>query len=225
MTENLIDYLAKFASPDRIQLFDKVLQERTRYLTVVLEDIYHSQNASAVLRTCDCLGIQDVHIIEEQNKFNLNRRVTLGAAKWLNLYHYNAEQNNTRAAIRQLKTAGYRIVATVPQSNSVSLENFDLEKGKTALIFGSEKPGISQTVKEEADEFLTIPMVGFTESLNLSVSAAIILYHLTSKLKGSAIGWQLSPAESSSLKLEWLRGSIKSSDLIEKEYHNRRSGG
>ncbi|MFZ5431732.1 MAG: TrmH family RNA methyltransferase [Bacteroidota bacterium] len=211
-------YLFRFVGEDRLRLFNQVLENRTRYITVVLEDIYQTQNASAVLRTCECFGLQDIHIIENYNPFKVNARVTHGSSKWINLYRYNAEQDNTRDALIKLKMRGYRIVATLPDPEAVPLDEFDLNAGKTALVFGSEKPGISSQVESLADEFVTIPMVGFTESLNISVSAATILYQLTRKLRNSALDWKLSAQERDEIMLKWLRGQIKRCDLIEKRY-------
>ena len=217
--EKLIEYLSGIISPERNRLFKEVIQNRTRYITVALEDIYQPQNASAVLRTCDCFGIQDVHIIENSNTFNINTNVVQGASKWLTIYKYNRKRNNSFEAIQYLKKNGYRIIATTPGSTDSQLESFDLTKGKAALVFGSEKPGISEVIKSHADEFLKIPMFGFTESFNISVSAAIILYDLTLTLRNSGrIKWRLTDTEAKELKLEWLRATIKKSRLLEKEY-------
>ncbi len=219
MENKLLEHLSGYLTPQRDELFNKILDMRTRYITVVLEDIYQSQNASAVIRTCDCFGIQDVHIIENRNEFKVNREIALGASKWLNLHKYNEGQNNSREVIEKLKENGYRIVATTPHTNDQELPDFDLTKGKTALIFGSEHPGVTETIMNEADEFLKIPMYGFTESFNISVSAAIILHHLTLKLRQSEnINWMLSKKEKDELKFEWIRKSIKRSELIEKRF-------
>jgi len=216
--KKLIEYLSEFIVPERMKLFKQILEYRTRYLTVVLEDIFQTQNSSAVLRTCECFGLQDIHIIENQNPFKVNARVTHGAAKWVNLIRYNSSENNTPAAITFLKAQGYRIVATIPDNKAVALDDYDLRKGKTALVFGSEKPGISSQVEMLADEFLTIPMVGFTESLNISVSVATIIYQLTNKLRKSDINWKLTDAEKDEILLKWLRKHIRRCDLIEKRY-------
>ena len=140
--KGLIEYLSSVITEERYVQIQKVLQNRTRYLTVVLEDIYQSQNASAVLRTCDCFGIQDVHIIENKNEYNINPDVVQGASKWLSLSYYNERENNTLDAINKLKADGYRIVATTPHTNDVNLEEFDINSGKIALVFGTELTGI-----------------------------------------------------------------------------------
>lgn len=219
MKKKLINYLSDFVTPERLQLFDNVLNQRTSYITVVLEDIYQSQNASAVLRTCDCFGIQNVHIIENKNTFNIDKEVDMGASKWLNLHKYNQAENNSANALKKLKNEGYRIIATSPHIKNSLLPDFNLQKGKAAIIFGSEMPGISQTITEQADEFLKIPMYGFTESFNISVSAAIVLYQLSQKLKTeSGINWKLSSHEKDNIKLNWLRSSIKRSNLLEERF-------
>ncbi len=219
-----IEYLKQFVTGRRWQLFQRVIQYRTRYLTVVLEDIYQPHNASAVLRTCDIFGIQDVHIIENRNKYRINPDVALGSNKWLNLYKYNAKENNTLEAIETLRKQGYRIVATTPHRDDVELKQFDLGKGKAALFFGSELPGLSDLVLENADEYLKIDMYGFTESFNISVSAAIILHHLINKLHQSDIPWQLSEQEREEILLQWLKKSIKRSDELLKQWENERKG-
>lgn len=220
MDEGLINYLSAVITQKRKDTFEQVLKYRTRYFTVVLEDIYQPHNASAVLRSCDCFGIQDVHIIENKNEYHVNPDVTLGSNKWLTIKRYNQKNNNTLQALEHLKTNGYRLVATTPHKNKeVKADVFDVEKGKTALIFGSELNGITRTVMENADEFLQIPMYGFTESFNISVSAAIILQILVKKLHDSNINWHVSGVEKQEIMLQWLRNSIKHPGLLEKEYY------
>ncbi|HBL75777.1 MAG: RNA methyltransferase [Bacteroidetes bacterium GWF2_42_66] len=220
MDKQLIEYLSQFVNDDRLQLFYNNLENRTRYLTIVLEDIFQPQNASAVLRSADCFGIQDIHIIENRNNFTVDREVAMGASKWLNLKRYCDDSENCRNAIRSLKSEGYRIIVTSPHRSDVNLEKFDLHKGKAALVFGTELTGVSDTIKKEADEFLKIPMYGFTESLNISVSAAIIMHHLTLRMKTeSGINWKLNAAERDQALLHWLRKTIRQSDLLEKKFY------
>lgn len=221
MNRELIQYLSSFVTPERMELFNRMLEQRTRYLTVVLEDIYQSQNASAVVRTADCFGLQDLYVIENRNRFVIDREVAMGASKWINVMKFEGKGNNTIAAINHLREKGYRIVGTSPHEGVVNLEDFDLEKGKTALFFGTELAGISDLVKKETDEFLKIPMYGFTESLNISVSAAIILHVLTYRMRfHSRVDWRLTPDECDEIKLNWLRRSIKKSALIEERFLN-----
>ena len=223
MNSELVQYLSQFTTENRLEVFNQVIQKRTKYITVVLEDIYQSHNASAVLRTADCFGIQDIHIIENKNKYNVNPDVALGSSKWLNLIKYNKKEQNTLDAINNLRNQGYRIIATTPHKDDVNLEDFDLSKGKCALFFGTELKGLSDIMTQNADEYLKIPMYGFTESFNISVSAAIILHYLLSKLRSSDIEWQLTNPEKEELKLKWLKKTIKSSKLLVEEYLSKKS--
>ncbi len=207
--KKLLENLSEFVTEHKLELFEKNINYRTKYITVVLEDIFQSHNASAVLRTSDCFGIQDVHIIENKNKYIINPQVALGSSKWLNLIKYNKKENNSLDTVRALKNQGYRIVATTPAPNiGVDLENFDLKKGKIALFFGTELEGLSAKILNNADEFLKIHLYGFTESFNISVSAAIILHYLTLKLRNSDINWKLTDEEMIDVKIEWLKSSI-----------------
>lgn len=222
MSKELIDFLQGFVLEERYQNFQKVLDSRTRYITVVLEDIYQSQNASAVLRTSDCFGIQDIHIIEQKHFFQVNPDVALGSSKWLTLNQYNNHHNNSQKVIQHLKADGYRIVATVPKNDCTELDKFDLSKGKVALFFGTELTGLSDDIINQADEYLKIPMVGFTESFNISVSAAIILYELTRKLRLSSINWQLTEQEKEVILLGWLKQTLRKPDLLIKKFYHRK---
>lgn len=215
----LIDYLANLVTAERMEVLQNVLDQRTRYLTVVLEDIFQPQNASAVLRTCDCFGVQDVHIIENENEYQINPDVVLGSSKWLSISNYNEQKNNTLEALQKLKNDGYRIVATSPHASDDSFEQFDITEQKTALVFGTELTGISDIVKENADDFLKIPMYGFTESFNISVSAALLLQQLTMKLRKTEVNWQLEDKEKDKLLIDWLLKTIKYSDKVLRRFY------
>jgi tRNA (guanosine-2'-O-)-methyltransferase len=217
MNKELITYLSQFISDTRRSKFDKVLEYRTRHITIVLEDIYQPHNASAVLRSCDIFGIQDIHIIENKNAYTINKDIAMGSPKWLNLHKYRKEENNSLSCIKKLKEHGYRIIATTPHENDCLLEHVNVDQ-PLALFFGTELTGISDTVREHADEFLRIPMYGFTESFNISVSAALCLHTLTSKLHHNAVNWHLQEKEKDELLLRWLRNSIPKVELIEKDY-------
>jgi tRNA (guanosine-2'-O-)-methyltransferase len=218
MIEALIEHLEKFATGKRVNVFNEVVRYRTRYITVVLEDLFQSHNASAVLRTCECFGIQDVHIIENKNKFSVNSDITLGADKWLTVRKFSSDTNSLSDAITTLRENGYRIIATTPHGNETLIENFDLEAGKIALFFGTELGGLSDRIIQQADECLKIPMYGFTESFNISVTVAIILHSLTEKLRKSTISWNISKNEMNEIKLAWLKKSIKNSEMLEKQF-------
>jgi tRNA (guanosine-2'-O-)-methyltransferase len=215
---SLIKYLSGFITPRRWYNMEKIIQNRTRYIAVVLEDIFQPHNASAVLRTCECLGIQDVHIIENKNKYNVNPDVVLGSDKWITLKKYETNEWNTPEAINQLKKEGYRIIATSLSGKAKPLNEFELDENRIALFFGTELTGLTKTVLEEADDHLKIPIYGFTNSYNISVSAAIILYDLVNRLHKSEVPWELSQTEKNKILLQWLKNSIKSSDLLIKEF-------
>jgi len=221
MTDTLlIEFLSQFMLERRLSLIYKVLENRTRYFTVVLEDIVQSQNASAVMRTCDCLGVQDIYIVENRNQYQYNPQVALGSGKWTNLVKFNQKEHNSLDAVMALKNKGYRIVATQPGENCTELKDFDITRGKTAFVFGSEINGISQVMRDNADELLTIPMYGFTESYNISVSAAMVLFTLTEKLRSSEVDWKLTTEEYNSLLLEWLKASLKKPELLIKKFYS-----
>lgn len=215
-----IEYLEQFVTDKRRALFGRVLNERTRHFTVAIEDIYQPHNASAVVRSCEIFGIQDVHVIQNKYKFHASNQVAKGAQKWLNFKLFKEKNiNNTLACINDLKSKGYKIIATTPHNDSCVLQDFDITQ-KSAFFFGVEKEGLSQDVLDNADGFLKIPMVGFTESLNISVAAAIILQSMNERLKKSNVNWQLTEQEKNELYLEWLQKSIKSIKKIKEYYYS-----
>ena len=216
MEEKLLEYLFGFISENKKNLFLKNIEDRTKYMTIVLEDIYQPHNASAVLRSCDCFGIQDVHVIENKNFFEEKKDVALGSSKWVSVHRYNQTKNNTLDCINKLKKDGYRIVGTSPHVKSCALEEFDIAKGKFALVFGSEEPGMTSEAIENCDELINIPMLGFTESFNISVSAAICLHHLRWKINSSETPYKLNDSEKTEIMIAWTKQVIKSSEMIEK---------
>lgn len=219
--QELINYLSGFVSDRRKQRLNEVLNERMRHMTVVLEDVYQAHNASAVLRSCDCFGVQDVHFIENRNKFKISEDVSMGATQWLNITKYQEQENNTKHCIQELKKKGYRIVATSPHTHNCTIADLDVST-PFALVFGTEIDGISKDVLDTADEFVKIPMYGFTESFNISVSAALCMYELTTRIREQKIAYQLSEQEKQKIYLEWLKVSISKVDLIVKEFYNKK---
>ena len=213
----LIEHLETYLTPHRKSRFEAVLPERTKHFTVATEDVYQLHNTSAVMRSCDVFGIQELHIVEEQNSKNIDREIAMGAQKWVDLKRYQSVND----CILDLKQKGYQIVATTPHQDDCELHDFDVTK-KSCFFFGRETQGLSQAVLNQADSFLKIPMVGFTESLNISVSAAIILQHVTTKLKQTDIPWQLTQNEVLEKRLDWCKKTIKSYDEItERFYENK----
>lgn len=205
----LINHLETIITPERKARFDAVLPQRTKHFTVATEDVYQLHNTSAVIRSCDVFGIQEVNIVEERNSKRIDREIAMGAQKWVDLNRYN----HVKDCITDLKQKGYQIIATTPHKNDCELYDFDVSK-PSCFFFGRETEGLSEIVLSEADGFLKIPMVGFTESLNISVSAAIILQHVTTKLKKTDLNWQLTEQEQLEKRLDWLKKSIKSYDEV-----------
>ena len=222
--EELITYLSQFVTAQRRQRMNHVLAWRTRYLTVALEDVYQPHNASAVLRSCEIYGVQDVHVVEGTNRFRPNTGVALGASQWLTLHRYREGQEGTRSCLRELKAKGFRIGATTPQREGVSLTDLSLER-PLALVFGTEEEGLSPEAYDLADTHLTLPMFGFTQSFNVSVTVALCLYELTRRLHASELSWQLSEGEQQDLKLAWLIQSATRGELLVRRFLREREQG
>lgn len=216
----ILQHLSQFVSDHKRALVEKVLNLRTRQITVVLEDIFQSQNASAVIRTCECMGIQDVHIVENITKYSINPKVLRGSNKWIDIIHHASKtENNTETIFRELKESGYQMVVTDPNSENISIEDIDISNtNKFALVFGNELRGISKKAHALCDQKVKIPMYGFTESLNISVSVAICLNTIVTKIHSSGAFTGLTPQEKEFLRLKWYRKIVRKSDLIEREF-------
>ena len=210
---DLLAYLEGFITPERKGRFLQVLSQRTRFLTVALEDVYQLHNASAVIRSCDVFGIQDVHLIEGRFGRRLDKNIAMGAQQWVDIHRYDTSM----ACIRSLREKGYRIIATVPSAAAAPLPELDISQ-PTALFFGTEKEGLSPEILKEADQEVYIPMYGFTESLNVSVAAAIILQQLSTRLRKSGLPWGLSESEILEKRLDWTCKTIHSVEEIIARY-------
>lgn len=210
---DLLTYLEGFLTEERKQRFDEILKNRTKHLTVAIEDVFQLHNTSAILRSCDAFGVQEVHVIEDRFEQRLDKNIAMGAEQWVDVNRYGT----TSECISKLKDMGYTIMATTPHNDSRLLSDFD-PSTKTALFFGTEKEGLSEEVMQKADGFLKIPMVGFSESLNVSVSAAIIIQELSQKVRSSKIDWQLSDIEVLEKRLDWTKKSIKDVEGIISRY-------
>lgn len=218
MEYRLMEHLGQYITGHRRSIIDRVLNLRTRHLTVVLENIYQSHNASAVVRSCECMGVQDIHVIEKSNPYQVNKKVLKGSYKWMKVIRYKSKTDNpTRLCFAALKEQGYSIVTADPQG-SISIHDFDPTVSKTALVFGSEDTGLSDYARQHSDASVRIPMFGFTESMNISVSAAICLNVWMSKLHSGEWSYGLPAPERDELKLAWYRKVVKRADLIEKRF-------
>jgi len=214
--QKLLEHLQGLLTQRRIDLFEKVLTQRTDHFTVVAQDVYQLHNTSAVVRSCDVFGIQNLHIIEENLPRRIDKEIAMGAQKWVDVHRYNT----SRECLHELRQQGYQIVATTPHNNSTMLADFDISK-PSAIFFGTEQNGLSEEILREADASIKIPMYGFTESLNISVSAAIILQSLREKLDTSNIDWQFSEERMQEVRLAWTKKTIKNSEEIIERFCNQ----
>ena len=212
--EQLYGALAELISDNRRELFDRLVLNRTRHVAVVLEDIFQSHNASAVLRSCDCFGVQDVHVVERQNKFNPAGDVSVGSDKWVNYYKHPT----IGECYERLHAKGYKIVATLPHEQDTMITQLDIRE-PVALVFGTELTGLTQEAIDGADAYVKIPMYGFTESFNISVCAALSLFSLTERMRSDpSIRWQLTPEEQLDLKLLWAMQTIRDGQQVFRHY-------
>jgi tRNA (guanosine-2'-O-)-methyltransferase len=209
----LLNYLEGFLTENRKEGFLRVLKNRTKHFTIAMEDVYQLHNTSAVMRSCEVFGIQELNVIEQKFGKRIDTEIAMGAQKWVDVFRYNSVQS----CMDEMRAKGYQIIATTPHDESCFLHEFDITK-PAALFFGTERDGLSQEVLDQADGFLKIPMVGYTESLNISVSAAIIIQDITTRLRQSAINWHLTEDEIWEKRLDWTRKSIKDIDFIERKY-------
>ncbi|POS02077.1 tRNA (guanosine-2'-O-)-methyltransferase [Flavobacterium croceum DSM 17960] len=214
---DFLEYLeTNFLTESRKSRFLEVLQNRTTHFTIAMEDVYQLHNTSAVMRSCEVFGVQELHVVEQKFGKRIDTEIAMGAQKWVNINRFAGIQD----AIDNLKAQDYQIIATTPHNDSCMLHEFDISK-RSAIFFGTEKEGLSEEVMAQADGFIKIPMVGFTESLNISVSAAIIIQDITTRLRQSNINWKLSEEELLYYRLQWTKNSIKDIDFIEKRYYNK----
>jgi len=218
--KELIEYLAGFMTDARKDKIEEILSGRTRHLSVVLEDIYHPHNASAIIRNCECFGIQDMHVIEKKFEYTPNTDVVRGSLKWIDLHYHRGTENNSLSCVKHLKESGYKIAATCLREDSVTLDELPVDN-KLALVLGTEETGVSDDILKCADYAVKIPMCGFTQSLNVSVSAAICIHELTSKLKSSDTNWQLTDTEKETLRLDWYKKSVRSLEHLLQRYEEK----
>lgn len=208
----LIEHLLQYVTENKKEKMHEVLKNRTRYVTVVLEDLFQEHNASAALRTCDIFGVQDVHVVQAQYKFKAVDTISMGASKWVDVQSHSSVID----AIGELKKQGYRIVATTPHQQSYSLPELPIDQ-KIALVFGSEQTGLSEQALAHADAYMKIPMFGFVESFNVSVSVALCLYDIMNRLHASEYTWKLSPEETQDILIKWIKRVSKTAELIAKK--------
>ena len=200
-----LEYMTEFLTEERKEVLRRTLAQRTHYMRIMTENMFHPQNASAIMRHCEAFGIQQIHTVEDRCKFDPSVNIVRGTQKWVDVEHHDT----TAEALKALKSEGYRIIATTPHRCSSTPETFDVTKGKFALVFGTEHAGISEEVIEAADEFLMIPMCGMVESLNVSASAAILIYMLSQRIREQVDDWQLTDEEQLRLLTRWTMSSVR----------------
>lgn len=221
MEEKLLQALYQIITPEKIEKFERIAAERTRHVTVAVENLFQEHNASAVMRTCDCFGIQDLHIIEQTNKFSVNRDIALGAGQWVNHYHYTDTLYPTTKCITELKEKGYKIAATTPHTDAYTINDVPIDE-PIAFLFGTEQTGLSEKALDLSDYYVKIPMVGFTESFNISVSAALTINTIRTRLENqNELDWKLNKAEQTALKIEWCKRILKNPDAVIKDMRRR----
>jgi tRNA (guanosine-2'-O-)-methyltransferase len=220
MLSRLYDLLSEHLTEHKRNLFERILAERTKHVTLVMEDLYQAQNTSAIQRSAESFGVQDLHIIENKHTFSHHRRISKGSSDWLTMHRYNeAGKNNTEVCLQALKSKGYQIVVTALHEKTIALHEVDLSR-KTAVLVGTELSGASETAMQLADVYMKIPTVGFTESLNVSVASAIIMQHLTQRMRDENLSWQMTNDEKLQLKIEWAKRSIYWSKYIVEMWEN-----
>lgn len=216
----VLDEFYKIITPNKVEMFNRIAAQRTKHLTIALENIYQEHNASAVLRSCDCFGLQEMHVIEKGFQYSVQRDIALGAGRWVDLFNYNLGENPTDDCLLNLKNSGYKIVATTPHTNSFTIHDIPIDQ-PLAFFFGTERRGLSEEVINRADYHLKIPMYGFTESFNISVSVALVLQVIRDRLEKSNYIWKLSKEEQIALKIKWCRKILNGGQALENEFRKR----
>lgn len=214
--DKLIAYLSDFITEKRLGRIKEVASKRTNHFAVALENLFQGHNASAVLRTCDCFGIQNVFAIENVNKFQPNEEIALGAEKWLNINHFNDEKS-VEKCYAELRSQGYKIAATTPHGNPVPVEEMDVTK-PIALVFGTEKEGLSEQALAGADFTVALPMYGFTESFNISVSAALFMQKIIDKSIAQKVDRFIDKNEQKILIASWILKTVSDPEGLMKKY-------
>lgn len=219
MTETeqaLSNYLQQFLTPERKARFAEVLEDRIGWLRIVVQDMYLDHNASAIMRSCDALGVQHMHAVETFNKFAASAEIALGSEKWVTLHRHLGE-NSTQQCLNELRSQGFAVAACVLRPHTLNLQSLPLDR-PVALVLGNEKYGVSQEFLDGADYLVHMPMYGFVESFNVSVAAALALQTLTERIRSSSINWGLDDLEKAELKLKWARETVPNIQAIEKRF-------
>ena len=196
-------------SSRRVRRFYQVLLQRTRYCTVIVEDLHVPHNISAILRTCDGLGIQDVHILERRHRASISPSIEKGSAQWLTLHHHRVGETSPLLMMQHLRNRGYRLVATTPHQREECSNPMSLDiTSPVAIVLGNELHGLSDTLLSAADACLHLPLYGFVESYNISVAAAMVLFPLMQRVRSSTLAWQLTATEQLEIVQQWAKRAM-----------------
>lgn len=158
-------------TPERLERINLMLNHRQPDLTVCMEGVHKNHNLAAIVRTCDAVGVSDVHAVWKNERMRVSGGSAAGSQNWVNVHHYK----NTADAINTLKNQGMQVLVTNLSEKAVDFRDIDYTK-PTAIILGQEKFGASKTALAMADHDIIIPMVGMVQSLNVSVANAVVLY-------------------------------------------------
>lgn len=211
--EETFEYLKQFLTEERLRKIDEFSIESSDYVLPVLEDVYQFRNAAAIVRSAEACAFHKVVALQEENNFEPNLRVTKGADTWVEVEKFprNIE------SLQKIKDKGYKIVAVSLENNATMLPDYEITE-PVALVFGTEKEGVTQEILDFADETLAIPMYGFTRSFNVSVAASICMYDLKQKLLNSNIDYKLNEEKLLRMKIRWAVNSIRSGHEIYSQY-------
>lgn len=208
--EEVIEKLDGFLTAERKTRIANVIARRSFHVAPVVEGLANTGNVSAVIRTSEALGFQPFHIINNGQKFKHSERISHGAEKWLSLWHWN----DSLSCSKFLKKQGYRLVVSTVDDKAVPITDLDFTQ-PTAIVWGNEAEGVTSTLLDEADQWYYIPMSGFTESLNISVAAAVSLFHIYEQcIKGDDANRPLKPEQETYLKALFYYRSVKHSNRV-----------
>jgi tRNA (guanosine-2'-O-)-methyltransferase len=195
-------------SDHKRQLFERKIQHRTRHFSLALEDMMKTQNASALMRTADAFGVQRVDIYDKNERFNVSSGISKGVEKWLDTSFFNTYNEGGVAEWAELlKSSGRKLYVTALNASAKPLHDIDATIPAT-ICFGNEQEGASEELLKHADEVIYIPMKGFVESFNVSVSCGIVLHHLTHKMEEAGIARGLSQEDEITTKIDWALRTI-----------------
>jgi tRNA (guanosine-2'-O-)-methyltransferase len=210
--------LQPYLLPERVERLKEVLASRTVSVTLVLENLHKDYNISAILRTCESFGIQDVHVVPQPGEGKVFKTITQGCHKWLTIHRHE----DVSTCFKILKKKGFKILAGAFGQDAPPLDQTDFS-GRVALVFSNELEGANPEVLDQVDGFFVIPMTGFSQSLNVSVAAGIVIHHvLRYKLERGEELERIPSDEAGRMLGEWVKKSVRKADEVLKELRSRK---